>query len=86
MRDTTGSEQGTGNREQEVLLPRFLLQTLGFQGGSDYSCSPQHSKSFRMIPVPSPSPTKNFNLTEAAKQFLFKQSNYSVFPYKQGFV
>ena len=31
--------EGTGNREQEVLLPRFLLKTLEFQGGSDYSCS-----------------------------------------------
>ena len=29
----------TDNSEQEVLLPRFLLKTLGFQGGSDYSCS-----------------------------------------------
>ena len=28
-----------GNREQEVLLQRFLLQTLEKQGGSDYSCS-----------------------------------------------
>ena len=25
-------QQGTGNREQEVLLPRFLLQTLGYLG------------------------------------------------------
>ena len=25
-----GREQAKGNREQEVLLPRFLLQTLGF--------------------------------------------------------
>ena len=32
-------EKGKGNREQEVLLPRFLLKTLEFQGGSDYSCS-----------------------------------------------
>ena len=33
------TREGTGNREQEVLLPRFLLKPLGFQGGSDYSCS-----------------------------------------------
>ena len=33
------TEEGTGNREQEVLLPRFLMKPLGFQSGSDYSCS-----------------------------------------------
>ena len=32
-----GREQATGNREQEVPLPRFLLKTLEIQGGSDYS-------------------------------------------------
>ena len=35
--EMTGEE--TGNREQEVLLPRFLLKSLEIQGGSDYSCS-----------------------------------------------
>ena len=35
--NTTG--EGTGNREQGVPLPRFLLKTLNKQGGSDYSCS-----------------------------------------------
>ena len=43
--------EGTGNREQEVLLPRFLLKTLEFQGGSDYSCSLFPPRLPRQIPV-----------------------------------
>ena len=35
--EMTGEE--TGNREQEVLLPRGQLKALEIQGSSDYSCS-----------------------------------------------